>query len=324
MGPPRNLLPAPLVVLIIAGAVLDANARGTDVRCAYIRADPPGPRGNRVEIAGASAKLGITRSGPRILFRHGDDPLGCAGPTPTIENVDEIGVGWRAARTLRVDLTNGPLAPGASESGRGADIEILMRAPRNMPRLTGVTIVAGARANEILLGRIVDRQVVNFNQRREEREDADLHIGPVVPGISRASILPRGGDDLIDARGLPAFAPSDLRSFFFGAGGDDRIYASQAPGRQYLIGGAGGDLIVGSGGSDPIRAGQGADRILGRSGPDGIQANGGRDRVHAGAGDDRISANDGLRDDVDCGAGTDHARVDRPDRLRNCEEVTRT
>jgi RTX calcium-binding nonapeptide repeat (4 copies) len=323
MGLLRKLSSAAFAVLIAAAVALDADAQGTDVTCAYVRADPPGPRGNRVEITQASAKVWITRRGERIVFRHADDSLRCAGPTPTIENIDEIGVGWRAARTLRVDLSNGHLAPGASESGRGADIEILMRAPRGAPTLTGATVVSGRRANGIVLGRIVDRQVVNLNQRRERRKDADLHLGPVVPGISRISILPRGGGDVIDARGLPAFAPSDLRAFFFGGGGADRIYASRASGRQYLIGGAGGDLLIGSTASDPIRGRQGADRIFARGGPDGIQSNGGRDRVSAGPGDDRVSANDGVRDDIDCGGGTDFARVDGRDRHRRCEQVTR-
>jgi hypothetical protein len=63
----RKLLPPAVSVLVVVLAALDARAQGADVTCTYVRADPPGPRGNRVKIAQASAKVWITRRAERIV-----------------------------------------------------------------------------------------------------------------------------------------------------------------------------------------------------------------------------------------------------------------
>lgn len=76
-----------------------------------------------------------------------------------------------------------------------------------------------------------------------------------------------------------------------------------------------GELILGSPKRDQIGGTEDADRI---------KPGGGRDAVKAGAGNDRIVAKRGGRDTVDCGAGDeDSAKVDRKDKVRNCEQVKR-
>jgi hypothetical protein len=76
----------------------------------------------------------------------------------------------------------------------------------------------------------------------------------------------------------------------------------------------GNDVITGSAGHNTIVAGLGNDQIDGRSGSDTIFAAGGNDIVEA---------RDGWVDEVQCGDGTDVARVDFRDRVGDCETVVR-
>jgi Ca2+-binding RTX toxin-like protein len=81
--------------------------------------------------------------------------------------------------------------------------------------------------------------------------------------------------------------------------------------------------IRGKAGNDRLNGTAGRDRIEGLGGNDTINGRGGADTLLGGAGNDTITANDGVRDVVDCGAGNDRATVDRRDVVRNCERVTR-
>ena len=49
----------------------------------------------------------------------------------------------------------------------------------------------------------------------------------------------------------------------------------------------------------------------------------GRNSYAAGPGRDAINARNGRRERIDCGPGRDKARVDRSDRVRRCERVSR-
>ena len=95
-----------------------------------------------------------------------------------------------------------------------------------------------------------------------------------------------------------------------GAGGDDRLLGDDAgaavPGNDRLFGKAGNDLLVGGPGGDRLRGGAGRNRLLG------------------GSGNDRLTAVNGTRDRVNCGRGSDTARVDSIDRVARCEHVRRS
>jgi hypothetical protein len=89
-----------------------------------------------------------------------------------------------------------------------------------------------------------------------------------------------------------------------GLGGNDRIFGLE--GDDVLAGDAGSDLLSGGSDDDVLRGGSGKDTLRG------------------GRGRDRIKAADGVRDNIDCGAGTrDSAVVDRKDEVVGCETVTR-
>ena len=54
-----------------------------------------------------------------------------------------------------------------------------------------------------------------------------------------------------------------------------------------------------------------------------VEVNERKDVLKGGPGNDSILAADGQKDSVDCGPGIDKAQVDRKDKVRNCEHVTR-
>jgi Ca2+-binding RTX toxin-like protein len=67
-------------------------------------------------------------------------------------------------------------------------------------------------------------------------------------------------------------------------------------------------------GNDRLNGGPGADRLVGGAGTNAYDA---------GPGADTVDARNGKRELVRCGSGRDTARVDRSDRVRDCEVVRR-
>jgi RTX calcium-binding nonapeptide repeat (4 copies) len=122
--------------------------------------------------------------------------------------------------------------------------------------------------------------------------------------------------------------PTDpLRS---GACARVRLGTSRA---ETLNGTAAADLIFGLGGNDVLRGrgdddcligSTGRDRLLGGPGYDRLTGGKGADTLVGGAGNDVVDARNGHAELVSCGSGRDRARVDRSDRVRNCERVTRS
>jgi Ca2+-binding RTX toxin-like protein len=103
-------------------------------------------------------------------------------------------------------------------------------------------------------------------------------------------------------------------------------------GNDVVTGGDGPDAIDGGAGDDQLSGGFGNDTIAGGSGRDDI----GGDRTAAcaygplfgsctiGSGNDTIYAQDGERDTIDCGPGSDTAYVDAADVVTGCESVHAT
>jgi Ca2+-binding RTX toxin-like protein len=98
----------------------------------------------------------------------------------------------------------------------------------------------------------------------------------------------------------------------FGLGGNDVIRGDD--GHDCLLGDAGNDRLYGEGGYDRLTGGLGKDQLFG--GP-------GVNSYDAGRGNDYVDARNGRREQVRCGPGRDRARVDRRDRVRSCEKVSR-
>jgi Ca2+-binding RTX toxin-like protein len=146
-----------------------------------------------------------------------------------------------------------------------------------------------------------------------------------------ASAVPgtNGPDTLIGDDRADSFAAKGGDDFVAGQGGDDCLNGEGGndvilggAGVDTIDGGGGGDLLRGEDGSDIIAGGAGGDQIEGGDGADSIDAGVGTDTVLGGAGNDIIDSDDGVKDTVDCGAGTaDVATVDALDSVTNCEIV---
>ena len=102
--------------------------------------------------------------------------------------------------------------------------------------------------------------------------------------------------------------------------------------RDVICGLGGNDKVTGRGGNDLILAGKGNDRASGGVGNDRIYGNSGRDRLFGGAGADTFYDNSGSggaaaarsnRDYISGGSGRDRAKVNKTDRVRAVERVTR-
>jgi Ca2+-binding RTX toxin-like protein len=92
--------------------------------------------------------------------------------------------------------------------------------------------------------------------------------------------------------------------------------------RDVICGLGGKDRIQGLGGNDVIRAGGGNDRATGGAGRDRIYGSSGNDALFGQSGNDRISGGKG-RDRVDGGPGRDSVSVDKRDKVRSAEHVSR-
>jgi hypothetical protein len=133
---------------------------------------------------------------------------------------------------------------------------------------------------------------------------------------------------------------TDLAETIIGTIAGDRINAlggsdtvNGLGGADCVAGGGESDKLTGGDGADTLTGGDGADRLVGGSGRDRLNGGDDADRLSGGSGTNRYSAGDGNdtvnsvngnRETVNCGAGTkDRATVDRNDRVRRCERVTR-
>jgi RTX calcium-binding nonapeptide repeat (4 copies) len=117
---------------------------------------------------------------------------------------------------------------------------------------------------------------------------------------------------LVGTSGPDRLAGGGDGEVIFGLGGRDRIRGGG--GHDCVLGDKGGDLLRGQSGDDRLTGGPGADTLVG--GP-GINA------YDAGPGRDFVDARNGKRELVRCGSGRDRARIDRRDRVRDCERAIR-
>jgi Ca2+-binding RTX toxin-like protein len=177
----------------------------------------------------------------------------------------------------------------------------------------------------------------------------------VICGLLGDDVIDGGpGDDTLygdacNKRAKPATPVTDGKDRLRGNDGDDTLYGAGnndvlegGNGRDKLFGGTGNDRLNGGAGNDTMRGDAGNDRLVGGSGNDVLNGGTGKDTLDGGTGNDRltggslvnryrggagtdvISARNGRVETVDCGSGRrDRAVVDRRDRVRGCERVSR-
>lgn len=303
----------------LAGGEPAAFAGMAETTCAYVQRGPPGPRGNYVDVRQlADYSVRVSRSGREIVFSSGGRRLNCAGPRPTVDNVDRLFLHSRGFRLLDLALHTGALGPGASERGRDAEIEIFVRTIDG-PRPGHVRIRSGRAANVVTIGRAGGFEQINLNVRRERGRDSDVFIEK--PG-GRVIARLGGRADVFDGRGPGWLRPSTMQARIYGEAGSDRVFAPPRGGSQ-LSGADGDDLLVAGPRGDFLLGGEGRDDLIGGPAADLLVSGAGVDFVDAGPGDDSVNDYDDRVDRIDCGPGDDTAVVGGRDRLRRCEHVTR-
>ena len=132
------------------------------------------------------------------------------------------------------------------------------------------------------------------------------------------------GDDLvIGQRGVGGDGDDRMMvGSGLGDSGNDTLSCFPQGSACYLNGGAGDDVLTGDTGSDRLFGGRGRDLVRGGAGMDVLEGDAGADRLVAR--EDESAGEKPRKDRVDCGAGRrDRATIDRRDRVRRCELVTR-
>jgi Ca2+-binding RTX toxin-like protein len=104
--------------------------------------------------------------------------------------------------------------------------------------------------------------------------------------------------------------------------GDDRLMGGD--GNDKLYGAGGNDTIDGGAGNDTVSGGNGNDKLTGAAGNDTLSGGSGTNTYAAGDGNDKVSARNAKKETVDCGRGKDSATVDKADKLKGCESVSRS
>jgi Ca2+-binding RTX toxin-like protein len=177
----------------------------------------------------------------------------------------------------------------------------------------------------------------------------EIIVGKPFQGPSGGTVLPLdvarrrfGTSPCLGGSGAPKFAivgtnradritGTNVADRIIGLGGADRLDGGRGndciegrSGGDNMSGGLDNDKIYGSTGNDHLNGGPGSDFLSAGAGNDTINAAFGRDRALGGSGRDFINiATAGPAASVDCGSGSDVARINRNEKKRNkgCERV---
>lgn len=179
------------------------------------------------------------------------------------------------AQKFTIDLSGGPLAPGASKERVGqSEIEINVNLGAGF---NTVTIVGSTGRDNIRAG----SNDVNLN--------ADNDIDITLKGVQRLNLFGGAGNDALV--GSSRCRNRYCWNVLSGGGGDDTV--SGGAGNDYLNGGDGNDTLSAGAGTDGLDGGDGNDAVLGGPGDDNYLNGGdGNDTVLGGPGDDNIDAGD--------------------------------
>jgi len=254
---------------------------------ASVRTSVSGGPGADVLIGGPATDL---------LNGGGDDDELSGGPAGAdmLSGVPGRDTASYTERTVPITVTlPEPAAPASTTSP----------APGTSP-VEGFTIETWGAAN------FVARPVAGDDGASGEGDDVQADVERVLGGDA--------GDSLVGSS-----AGNELE----GRWGDDNLYG--AGGGDRLEGGLGDDHLSGATGEDVLYDVTGTDRLNGGAGDDTIDSrfeittpvSGAdlADDLNGGSGDDTILAQDGSRDRIDCGSGTDTVVADPIDSFRDCD-----
>jgi Ca2+-binding RTX toxin-like protein len=246
---------------------------------------------NHVAITEAVVGLGQTR----YLVRDKRAPVvagaGC-------ERVDDNAAVCTAGAVGPQQLGDGDdwiASPGGQASGGdGDDVMTLGFQGTNPQFYASVSTVDGGEGDDVLSG-----------EQGEGGGGDDVLLVPQGRGDA--------GDDILRC-------PPNLLCGVRGGPGNDLLFGGRAA--NQLLGQSGDDLLHGRAGDDELRGGPGDDRLVGGANADELGGGAGADSLEAR--ENQSVGEKPRKDRVDCGAGRrDQATVDRHDRVRRCEGVTR-
>lgn len=269
---------AALAVVFVAAPAASPQAPG--VSCAL-------RDGGRLKIVHRSQSFPptIKRDGKRIAVTDDvGDEYSCRGGRPTVHSVDSIAYKSRGSiNGLTIDLGEGRLGPGATDEGDGSsEIEVQARLGSANPVLT---VYGSGRRERITLG----RDAINLDSS-ERRDDADLRFQAIHEKLE------------IDLGGSRDFFSTAVADGFDGSYRGDAT-AIGGSGRDRLVGGPVGQVLVGDTGRDTMVGGPGPDILFGDE--------------YGHPHHRQFVTPDRLR----CGGGKDKAFVDESDRAKDCERV---
>jgi Ca2+-binding RTX toxin-like protein len=339
-------IPLFIAVLAVCAALVPSASQAypRSLSCNYVDAEPPGPAGNVVEIAG-NDNVQVRREGERILVGSSAangprqfEEISC-GTQATVTNVDRIvyrgePVPGNAEHQFLLDLRQGALAPGATPEAEDSEIEVEVVLPPQQGAHPRVQLLTGEGRDSIELHGGAGRLVVSLEPWPSQRPspsggapDADLIVA-TPPRTVELKVHTGEGGDVLDGRGLDRHRGLVRSLLLAGDEGKDALLGTERS--DQLQGGAGPDRLYGRDGHDLLYPSAGEDTTSGGSGDDFISGGRGSsepdiqpDNYYGGSGDDYIDARVGGRDTIDCGTGRDEAVADREDELLDddCERV---
>jgi len=266
----------------------------------------------------ASAAADHVTAGPQVSARLGDRisdnswgvivdwSINCSGPAPG--NANDTGE---------------VIYMGGTSSASGSDVAPVGRRaqPRRMRPRIKASCFDGGIGNHGSDTVEVTGNIVTVPALGDENGDGLPDGGGGTPPPPGGGTPPPGG-------GQTPTGPCAVRRA--GTPRGDTLTGTSAG--DLILGLAGNDVLRGRGGDDCLSGGPGRDRLIGGPGADRLDGGRGADRLDGGAGTNRYDAGPGhdvvrarnrRRELVNCGSGRDRARVDRRDRVRGCERVTR-
>jgi Ca2+-binding RTX toxin-like protein len=255
MNLPLRTLP---LALTLAGATLGTLALGPASASAAMKCVANDYHQMIVTLDAPGDFAAIAANADGSITVKGVPCTGGANP-PTVHSVSSIDV-WNISQGgagVELDAGQGDFAPGAKETGPGADIDITIHP------VAGDTLILDANhaGDTIVAGKLG----INLNSDVEGlAQDADVTVG----GIGRLRVRGSAAPDAISGKGgWGTGEPSDRGLLLDGGGGGDRLTGG-AGWTSELHGGAGDDKLVAGPADARLEGGAGNDEITGGPGRD--------------------------------------------------------
>ncbi len=203
------------------------------------------------------------------------------GGAATVTNTAHITItGDGGNQSIDIDLANKGFKPGyGNEPGKSDEIEFSVNLGAGVQDV--LSILGSGGVDKIDIGQnnalLLFTPRINLNSGESTHVDADMTVN----NVELFTILTKGGNDVIRARGLRGTGPDPYNGGLhaFGGPGDDLIKGGEA--RDELHGDSGKDTVWGFGAADTISLADGEAGDVGYGGPaiDNITSDPG-DTVH--------------------------------------------